>query len=138
MDYSECNLTKEEAQDSALLALAKRWSGTSFRIRETEVLVTAFGWVFGIEATTEDKVMDGDHSVPPRLVLVHKDSGQVVGTSRPYTLMQFGKIYDGLLTRNLANTRNWCLTGAHRGLGLPDIAEEARRAGLEALTELPK
>jgi hypothetical protein len=130
MDNSECVLTGNEAQELALASLTKRWPCTSFRIREDEILVRAFGWVFSVEAITKDKAMEQRHSRPPRLVVVHNRSRQVVGTSRPYTAVSIAKIYESLLTRSPGN---WCLTmGTHLGDSIPAIA-----SGLEDISVLP-
>ena len=138
MDDTESAATQEEAQVLALACLTKRWPGTLWRIRERDVVARAFGWVFSIETTTEDAPMEQAQRTPAGLVLVNKRSRQVVATSRPYTAIKFSKAYEVLLARSLANARNWCSTGfPGTKAGLPGIAEEARREGLEDISVAP-
>ena len=138
MDNAEYELTKEEAQVLALECLTARWPGKQWRLREREVLDRAFGWVFSTEVTTEDTPMERDRCVPPGLVLVNKRSGQVVATSRQHTPVRFAKEYEVLLGRSHAAARNWCSTVLDfPGVGLPGIAEEGRRMGLEDISRGP-
>src|SRR5262249_337459 len=129
-------MTQEEAQVLALACLTKRCPNTSCRIREHEVLVGAFGWVFSIEATAEDMpTVQGHHA--PRLVLVNRKSRQVVATTRAHSAVSFAQVYETLLARSVADARNWCLTGddlAGSRVDLPGIGGEARRQGLEDIS----
>jgi hypothetical protein len=134
MDNSESVLTQEEAQVLALACLTKRWPGTLWRIHEDEALDRGFGWVFSIEAIDEEARIEHGQRMSPHLVLVNKRSRQVV-TSRRHTAVGLAKDYEVLLALSRAEALNWCSTmsGGHRA-GIPAIAEEGRRAGLEDIS----
>jgi hypothetical protein len=135
MDNSESVLTQEEAQVRALACLTKRWPGTLWRIHEDEALDRGFGWVFSIEAINEDARIQHSQRISPHLVLVNKRSRQVVVTSRRHTAVGLAKDYEDLLKRSRAEALNWCSTmSADSRAGIPSIAEEGRRAGLEDIS----
>src|SRR5262245_37615811 len=135
MDNSESVLTQEEAQVLALACLTKRWPDILWRIHDDEALDRGFGWVFSIEAINEDaRTQHGQH-MSPRLVFVNKRSRQVVVTSARHTAVGLAKDYEFLLTLRRAEALNWCSTmSAGSTAGMPAIAEEGRRAGLEDIS----
>src|SRR5262249_21673881 len=139
MDNSESVLTQEEAQVLALTCLTKRWPDTLWRIHQDEALDRGFGWVFSIEATSEDARTQHGQRMSPRLVLVNKRSRQVV-TSRRHTAVELAKDYEVLLGLSRAEALTWCSTmSGGRTAGMPAIAEEGRRAGLEDISvNLPR
>ena len=135
MDNSESVLTQEEAQVLALACLTKRWPGTLWRIHEDEALDRGFGWVFSIEAIDEEARIEHGQRMSPHLVLVNKRSRQVVVTSRRNTAVGLAKDYEVLLALSRAEALNWCSTmSGGRRAGIPAIAEEGRRAGLEDIS----
>ena len=82
----------------ALNAFAERWPDVAVKIPDTGVLPTDFGWVFSVETgQAEDEV---PHSQGlPRLMLVHKESRQLIGTSQRYHPELFARPYKELLSR---------------------------------------
>jgi hypothetical protein len=138
MAMDESNLTLSQAESLASSCLAEHWPEAAFRLAERKTITSGCGWVFTVDIPGPGTRVrpEGNGRLLPTLVFVVKTSAQVVATSSPYSPSQFAKVCERLLARSRANGRAWCLTmGAHLGDGLrpANIAEDARRAGLEQL-----